>query len=282
MPDPISVGIGGAIAAYLGKDGVKKLLGPTAEYLGEGLRDLAKKRVENIGRIFKNAETKLGTKKLSQAGQVPPKVLRAVLDEGSFSDDELSVEYFGGILASSRTEDGRDDRGARMARQLESLSTYQLRTHYLFYSTVRHVFAKHGLSMNHIDRAKMQLFIPFTGYTNAMEFSPPELEHVEPLFTHIFFGLASENLIHDKFMYGPEDKMKTYHPSATEGGIVCEPSAQGTELFLWAFGESKRPMQYLFDPKFNIDVDKMPPYIVGACPSKLPIQPPPDGPKQPG
>jgi hypothetical protein len=40
MPEPITtVGLS-AIAAYLGKDGLEKLLGPTAEYLGSGLRDL--------------------------------------------------------------------------------------------------------------------------------------------------------------------------------------------------------------------------------------------------
>lgn len=46
MVDPISVIGGGAIAAYLGKDGLEKLLGPATEYLGDGLRDLARKRVE--------------------------------------------------------------------------------------------------------------------------------------------------------------------------------------------------------------------------------------------
>ena len=34
----------GAITAYLAKDGIAKLLGPTAAYLGEGLRDLTHRR----------------------------------------------------------------------------------------------------------------------------------------------------------------------------------------------------------------------------------------------
>jgi hypothetical protein len=60
-----------------------------------------------------------------------------VLDEGSFSSDTLAVDYFGGILASSRTEDGRDDRGARIAKIVDGLSTYQLRSHYLLFTTIR-------------------------------------------------------------------------------------------------------------------------------------------------
>lgn len=42
MSEPITtVGLG-AIAAYLGKDGLAKLLGPTAEYLGGELQSLQK------------------------------------------------------------------------------------------------------------------------------------------------------------------------------------------------------------------------------------------------
>jgi hypothetical protein len=39
---------------------LEKLLGPTAEYLGEGMLKLVKKRVENLQHILANAEAKLG------------------------------------------------------------------------------------------------------------------------------------------------------------------------------------------------------------------------------
>jgi hypothetical protein len=147
MPDPVVAAGFAAVGAYVAKDAVKKLLGPTAEYLGEGLRNVAQRRIEAIEQIFRNAERKLGGKGNSP-GQVPLKVLRSVLDEGSFSPDPLAVEYFGGILASSRSERGRDDRGARMATMLDSLSTYQLRAHYLIYSSIRNLFAGRELRFN--------------------------------------------------------------------------------------------------------------------------------------
>ena len=40
--------------------------------------------------IFKHAETTLGTK-IDEPGQVPPKVLKEILLEGYFCDDELSA-----------------------------------------------------------------------------------------------------------------------------------------------------------------------------------------------
>jgi hypothetical protein len=83
--------------------------------------------------------------------------------------------------------------------------------------------------------------------------------------------LHSENLIEDQFEFGPQDYMKKHLASVTDGGIVCQPSAHGAELFLWAFGESDKDMNYLFHPEFKIEVEKMPSFIVGACPTKAPV-----------
>lgn len=158
MPEPITtVGVG-AIAAYLGKDGLQKLLGPTAEYLGGELQEFTKKRVENIGKIFSKAEEKLGDR-IESPGQVPPKVLKTVINEGSYCDDEIAVDYFGGILASSRTDLGRDDRGARIAKILDGMSTYQIRSHYVIYSLVKKIFSDSGYKYNlEIDRKWSCLF----------------------------------------------------------------------------------------------------------------------------
>lgn len=264
MPEPITtVGLG-AIGAYLGKDGIKKILGPTADYLGKGLQDFTQKRVETIGKIFQKAETKLGDK-IEAHGEVPPKVLKAILDEGSFSIDGLAVEYLGGILASSRTEQGRDDRGARIAKIVDSLSTYQLRTHYLIYATVRSLFAKKGLSMNMDDRPKMRIFIPFSGYFAAMDFSLAEHAQLSSLLSHIFFGLHGDNLLEGHWQYGDQASMTNIFAGAIEGGIICQPSSLGTELFLWAFGQADKPLDYIFSPEFTPDIAEMPVLIQGAC-----------------
>lgn len=267
MPEPIiTVGLG-AVGAYLGKDGVQKLLGPTADYLGQGLRDFTQKRTETIGRIFQNAESKLG-EKLENPGQVPPKVLKAVLDDGSFTNDRLAVEYLGGILASSRTEDGRDDRGARIAKTLDALSTYQLRTHYLIYATVRAVFADSGLSLNLNDRPKMQIFLPFSSYLPAMDFSKSELDQLYSILSHTFFGLHGDNLLEGDWQYGGQDSISKLFPKATDGGIVCQPSSLGAELFLCAFGHADKPLDYLFSPEFSTTVEGLPIFIQGACATK--------------
>ena len=70
-----------AITAYLAKDGIAKLLGPTAEYLGEGLKDLTRRRVESIGKMD-NSRTPPGS-----VVRMPPEVRWDVMNEASYSED---------------------------------------------------------------------------------------------------------------------------------------------------------------------------------------------------
>ena len=81
---------------------VEKILGPTSEYIGEQIKEWTVKKVTNTANIFKNAEKKLGDK-INENGKVPPKILKSILEDGAWCEEELQVEYFGGVLASSRT-----------------------------------------------------------------------------------------------------------------------------------------------------------------------------------
>ncbi len=265
MSEPITtVGLG-AVAAYLGKDGLNKILGPTADYLGESLRDFTQKRAQNVGRIFGNAEQKLG-KKIEEPGQIPPKVLKTIINEGSYSDDEITVEYFGGILASSRTEQGRDDRGARIGKILDGLSVYQIRTHYIVYTLVRKIFKDSGYQFNMDDRPRMQLFIPWSSYSNAMEFSKNELNQITSILNHSFFGLYTENLI-ETFQYGQEEHIKKYFPEAKDDGILVSPSAFGAELYLWGYGQGNKDLSFILNDDEFYDMPGLPVIMAGVMPS---------------
>jgi len=265
MPEPITtVGIG-AIAAYLGKDGLAKLLGPTAEYLGGELQEFTKKRIENVGKIFSNAEKKLG-KNIDNPGHVPPKVLKTIVNEGSYCEDDIAVEYFGGILASSRTDLGRDDRGARIAKILDGLSTYQIRTHYLVYSYIRKLFHDSGYLFNQEDRPKMEIFIPFDSYITSMQFDENEMKQFVALLNHSFFGLNTEDLI-ETFHYGPEEHMKKSCPEAEGGGIIVQPSAFGAEMYLWGYGEGNRELSFVLNDVALADLQDLPLVLEKVVPS---------------
>jgi hypothetical protein len=78
-----------------------------------GRKKTFSRAVKNTGRVFEKAAKKLG-EKIYDPGVVPPKGLKGVLENAPFCDDELGAEYFGGVLASSRSGVERDDRGAAL------------------------------------------------------------------------------------------------------------------------------------------------------------------------
>jgi len=229
---------------------VEKLLGPTADYLGDGLKELTKKGVTNLSNIFKNAEHKIG-KDINEPGGVPPKVLKGILSEGPWCEEELQVEYFGGELASSRSGISRDDRGAYFTSLISRLSTYQLRAHYISYQAFKKTFDGIDTNQGHSGYLKeLEIFIPLETYIKSMDFSEGEMETVPRLISHAFWGLVNENLI-SSYFYGPSDAMNdsflrdrdscpnSTFMEATERGIKVAPSALGFELMMWVYGHGR-------------------------------------------
>ena len=257
MVEPTTIGIS-VVAAYLSKDGISKLLGPTADYLGEGLRAFAEKRAQNINSIFIVAQKKLKSG-IELPGLVSPKVLNRIVNEGSYSSDKIAIEYLGGVLASSRTESGRDDRGAGFAQLVNTLSSFQLRTHYLIYSTLRTLFENSDLSLNMHDRPKLRFTMPFGTFIEAMDFSEQEKEILEELLSHIFFGLVKEGLIGPIFQYGPKEELaKGGFPQANLDGIIVEPSVLGVQLYLWAFGLGNKTSASIFSTELETSIEQIP------------------------
>lgn len=232
---------------------VEKLLGPTADYIGEGIKTWAEKRINNLNNIFTIAIKRLGYR-IELEGTVPPKVLKGILYEGSYCDDFLAQEYFGGVLASSRSGISRDDRGASINALISRLSAYQLRTHYIFYHMLKHLF--NGTCINvgiGEGREKMQTYVPLDVYVYAMEFDGQE--NVEVLWDHIMFGLAKESLIDDFFYSGDKEYIKQFFGKAPGPGIIFQPSPLGIELFLWAYGKGDLPIKEFFNPMNQFEID---------------------------
>lgn len=230
--------IGGAL---LGGKVVEKVLGPTAEYLGEGIKTFAEKRVENVRNIFTNAQKKLGDR-INSPGAVPPRVLAGILNDGSYRDDKLASEYYGGVLASSRTEISRDDRGATLISLVSRLSSYQLRVHYVIY---RIFFELYGGSNTPItpskDRITLKTFIPESSLLIAMDFS--ESEPGQMIMEHALVGLSREELFNPlNWAYGGPPMLQQRGYNGPERGLIVEPTPNGVELFLNAMGGGHLPI----------------------------------------
>ena len=217
---------------------MKKLLGPTADYLGGSLRDYTGKGMDNLSRIFGHAVKTLGDR-LEVPGQVPPRVLKGILEEGYFCEDELSAKYFGGVLASSRSGVRRDDRAASFVALMSRLSVYQIRTHYILYSVFRSICSGWSLEMGVWQEGdKSRLFIPWKEYVKAMDFR--KKESIDVLITHVFDGLVREKLTDESWCSGSARHLKdSTGVSTPSAGILYTPAPWGIELYLWAHGCSE-------------------------------------------
>lgn len=232
----------------------QRVLGPTLDYLGEGMKLWSEKRVHNIRHIFANADRKLGDRADERIG-VSPRVLKGIIEDGSFCDEQVASDYLGGVLASSKSGISRDDRGARLVALIARLSTYQLRSHYIFYSIARTLLL--GLEENIGDgtiRSKHgRIFVPFSVYVPAMEFEGGE--ELEVLIQHVITGLVAEGLIEDPWMAGTVDLIQKLAPGAKEAGIIFQVSLVGIELFLWAHGLGHVGREAFLDPGQSFESD---------------------------
>jgi hypothetical protein len=225
----------------------EKILGPTSDYIGEQIKEWTTKKINNTANIFKNAQKKLG-EDINNDGKVPPKVLKGILEDGAWCEEELQIEYFGGVLASSRSGISRDDRGAYFTSLISRLTTYQLRTHYLFYKCLKANFDGEIMNIGNNDvRNKLQMFIPMETYYKAMDFTNDEIPNIANLMTHSMFGLVKEDLIGQHFNYGGVEYLKKFFEEVPNQGIIFYPTALGVELMMWAYGYGKKPISHFFD-----------------------------------
>jgi hypothetical protein len=234
-----------------------KLLGPTIEYFGNGLKDIVALRISNLQRISKKAEKRFPKDvDESKLALLNPLMIKDLIDYGSFIEDELIQEYFAGLLISSRIGLNNDNRGVVFSSILKNLSVYQIRCHYLIYSLLRKKYVGSGININiQRNRFELQTYIPYSIINKYLFSSDEEKALSNGLIDHAIHGLRRNDLIEPNIVIGSPDhiasEIKSQRPS--EHGIVIQPGAFGIELFLWISSIGKNiQMNMLLDPKIVI------------------------------
>lgn len=120
------------------------------------------------------------------------------------------------------------------------MSTYQIRAHYIFYSTFRRLYQ--GLEVNlglSGERDKIKVFIPQKSFFAGMLFTSGEDPNL--IIPHIMNGMAKEELIGGMWVYGSRSLIKEkFGIDVTADGILFISSAIGCELFIWAYGLGRK------------------------------------------
>jgi len=209
-----------------------RALGPAADEIGLALARWTSFRVGNVERIA--LQTARLADKRGRTGSVPARVAHRILGDGSWSDDPVMVEYLSGVLASSRTPTGRDDRAVVWSALIASMSTFQLRAHYLLYRQWS-LLLRSRPSMNLMNpdiRAAAAMCMPLASFTS--ELLQGEADPTGTRLSHTITGLGRLELIEGgRFgtWSGAPESVTPERP-----GLLVYPSVPGIELFCWSQG----------------------------------------------
>ncbi|MBL6734286.1 MAG: hypothetical protein ISP86_00185 [Shewanellaceae bacterium] len=223
------------------------LFGDTADYFNESM---PLKRLQNIFDILSITHHNFAHT-LNPKNNIHPKLIRSIINEGSFTNDKIATHYFAGILASSLKLSDSDDRGIDFLHLIDKLTAYQLRTHFLIYSTIRTRFKKHKYQFNYTDCEKMEIFIPSFFYSKSMKMKKEEWSRIHPLTHHSFTGLANHHLIETDYRFGYAESQQQVVKGLNFDGVICQPTATGVDFFLWAFGAGDQQHHFLFNKNFQ-------------------------------
>lgn len=231
----------------------KKLFGPTADYLGDGLKKLTEKRLKNINLIVKNATDKSGSN-LDEDGLIPPKVLKGIIGDGSYSENFIEVEYLGGVLASSRSNMNRDDRGNTFISVINSLSSYDLRAHYIFYHAFKNVYNDSGIVLaSGAVRKVSECIIPQDVFFVAMDYTDDEDQDL--INTSIMTNLARTGLINDNYKHGRLNLDQSIIPNVPSHGMLFSATLFGIELFMRVYNKINVQVSKFLDDEVSFDID---------------------------
>lgn len=230
----------GLVTALMSKDLLLKIAGPTADYIGQGFKSYTQKGCENFGKIVLKTANKLGDKIDNLEEGIPPRIFKDIIEEGVYCEDNIVADYYAGILAGSRGNNLNDDRGKPFLSLLKSLSTMQIKSHYIFYHIIKELFNGSDLNLLEVSNlSKLEFYIPDYVYHNAMSFGDVKF-YQNNIIAPPIWDLANKHLI-TFYASGKEEHLNQYlhkhNNNFPAPGFILGPTVLGIELFLWAYGK---------------------------------------------
>lgn len=210
----------------------KKILGPTLDAIGD---DLASCYKFGINRILASAYRKIDNVDDGKAANL--RVTHDILRNGAFSTDGFVLEYFGGLLASSRSESGWRDDVTPFADVAKSLSSSQLKLHYNIYFSLEQLALRdpeiRRSSSSGSDAVKSKVLYMYYRDLDAAI-------HLNVLAHHGLIGSASFSIKKFSYPNDEEEQILVYMSgSPTIFGVMFYAAAHGM-LELWqVYGRRK-------------------------------------------
>ena len=165
------------------------ILGPTSKALGN---DLLGAYQQGKRLILEKTKSKIKNKDKDSPANL--RTAYETIINGGFSDSEVAAEYFSGILADSKREQGTNDRGVYFSNIVKSLSSKQLLLHYLLYSGANNLYRAEKLNFHARDGAKLGEYNVYFSTAELLK-GPAMLEGADIGF--LLHSLHSAGLLED-------------------------------------------------------------------------------------
>lgn len=262
-----------------------RLVGATVDEMGIDMRDRYRQR-----RMKKLVEKAARKAQMNTHDLIPSRVVAGAFEAIEWSDDEFLAEYLSGVLASSRTHEGQDDRGVTWIALLRSMSSTQIKIHFILYSAARRIILENDAGQ--YAWSQWTFFFPdehmYGDLGEQFRDSPTEPGGVEIDPSGLYealYGLVSADLIaelkhgnkevFDSISWPGLDPHRRSFPDG--GGFAYELTPRGIQLFLHAHGQGQHWVSALASPQVNLDglhnELKLPPSTTGMRVSDLPAGP---------
>lgn len=221
-----------------------RVFGPSIGAFGGNLGKWTDRWSQNFLRISERAEKKLGPKTEIE-GEVSPRIIQRLVTDGGWCDDSVAQEYFAGLVASSRSEDGLDDSNLPTITMLAGLGSKDIRLHYLVYRSVRLGLNGGWFTGASDGRKPLRVFLPMVELARGMDTSVEDLLQALP---GVVSTLVRFELLESDWAVGLPAHMKNLAPpDVDEPGMVVTPSWGGIDLAIKSDGAGTlAPAQFLF------------------------------------
>jgi hypothetical protein len=163
-------------------DGAAVFLGriclPAAEEFGLLLRDRVRGwRAANVAAITQRAEQRLNETEAPPDVHAHPRLVAGILEEGSWMEDPIVQDLWGGLLSSSCTESGDDDSNLVFINLLSDLTKLQARVLKYACENCQKSVAPNGLIQSDEMTIPLDTLIEITGESDIHRLDR-ELDHL--------------------------------------------------------------------------------------------------------
>lgn len=252
MDPTTTVTIGTAL--YFSQPYLLKIFGPTCDSFGNELKKIAEKRFQNLENILSKVIPLIEEKNIDNE-YIHPRIIYELVNRGSFIDDELSQQYFAGVLASSKTSDGNEN-GLFYLDLIGKLSSFDIKMHYALYSALRSQYGNINAQNNcnlkkaslktTVDREQIKVFLCLDKITERLGYEKTSLHLIERI------ELSGPRLLSmqlfDKFIVGDCTELLPLDIGNDPHGVSMTPSIIGSHLYLWAHGKGRFHFDSIFNP----------------------------------